>query len=151
MPLKGVTISKDIYRGDSYVVSVNGIPFTDCIKISQTSRKAKKVDLPDFTVAASTAIEPGELDLTFAAHSDALPFFDSWFNSTSTGRTPLAVSNTYFVMSITQISNSGVNIRTIGFQNCFIFERTEPEFGMQDADKMTEVVYKISYDECSVL
>jgi hypothetical protein len=148
-------IGKDIFRQDSYILSVGfeGFkePISDCIKISQGSRKVKKVDLPDFSVASSTVIESGELDLTFSSNSDNLVILDSWFALTSSGKTPGLLAATHIPLVITQISNSGIKKRSIQFLNCFIFERTEPDFDMQGADKMTEVTYKISYDECSIL
>lgn len=144
-------ISKDIYRQDKYALSIPGFdPIDDCIKISQASRKAKKVDLPDFSVAASTVVEAGELDLTFPAHSENLAALDAYFALTSSGNIP-ATGATYLPFTITQISNSGLKVRSLLFLNCFITERTEPDFDMQGADKMTEVTYKISYDECSVV
>lgn len=146
------TIRKDIFRGDRYTVIVGAAILTDCIKVTAGARKAKKVDLPDFTVAASTVVEAGEFDLTFPAHhAETLAIMDTWFNLTSAGSTPASEAATYVPVSVIQMSNTGLALRTILFNGCFVVERSEPEFAFQDADKMTEITYKLSYDECTVV
>ena len=140
-------ISKDIYRGDSYVITYGTYEIKSCTKVSAIKRTAKTVKLPDDSMATSTRIEAGTVDITIPAHADAdRTFLNAAFNITSSGNTPAAVLGAYVPVTITQISNGG-NSRVIGLVNCFISDRTEPELDMSAADQMTSITYTITYDE----
>lgn len=147
MSLKG-KIQPDHLPLNKFQLSVVGLIPITFLSVSGLETEVDTVDLPDRTKASGGQVGTSEITVSVPAHhANELFAMELWLREAQDPVTP-----TYKKSAIlSQISNSGAQVRSWSFDGCFVMKRSIADMAIENEGEMATVEFTMSCDEISLL